>query len=106
MSAWGQSQREAADTIRDTGGGARVGRMRVRNVLVRRAHADDLPRLLELLRLCVGEMQRGGIDQWDDVYPSEATVGSDVAAGSLYVAAAPGHPIAGAFVFDQRQEPV
>ena len=27
------------------------------------------------------------------------------AAGTLYVAAAPGHPIAGAFVVDQRQEP-
>jgi GNAT superfamily N-acetyltransferase len=79
--------------------------MRTSNVLVRRAHADDLPRLRDLLRLCVADMQRGGIDQWDDVYPSDATLSADIDAASLYVAAAPGHPIAGAFVVDQRQEP-
>jgi GNAT superfamily N-acetyltransferase len=79
--------------------------MRVSNVLIRRAHADDLPRLLELLRACVSQMQRGGIDQWDEVYPSKATLRADVAAGSLFVAAVPGHPVAGAFVVDQRQEP-
>lgn len=78
---------------------------RVSNVLVRRAHADDLPRLIELLRACVAQMQRGGIDQWDDIYPSEATLRADLAAGALYVAAAAGHPIAGAFVVDERQEP-
>ena len=79
--------------------------MRISNVLVRRAHTDDLPRLGELLRACVELMQSGGIDQWDDVYPAEATLRADIAAGSLYVAAAPGHPIAGAFVVDQREEP-
>ena len=79
--------------------------MSVTNVLVRRAHADDLPRLLDLLRACVTAMQVGGIDQWDDVYPTEATLSADLAAASLYVAAAPGHPLAGAFTFDQRQEP-
>jgi GNAT superfamily N-acetyltransferase len=79
--------------------------MRVSNVLIRRGHSDDLPRLLELLGACVSQMQRGGIDQWDDVYPSAATLRADVAAGSLFVAAAAGHPIAGAFAVDQRQEP-
>jgi GNAT superfamily N-acetyltransferase len=77
----------------------------VSNVLVRHAHEDDLSRLLELLRACVTQMQSSGIDQWDDVYPSEATLRADVAAGSLYIAAAAGHPLAGAFVVDQRQEP-
>jgi GNAT superfamily N-acetyltransferase len=79
--------------------------MRISNVLVRRAHEDDLPRLADLLHACVTQMQAGGIDQWDDVYPTLATMRADVAAGTLYVAAAPGRPIAGAFVVDQREEP-
>jgi GNAT superfamily N-acetyltransferase len=79
--------------------------MRISNVLVRRAHEDDLPRLGELLRACVDQMRSGGIDQWDEAYPTEATLRADVAAGTLYVAAAPGRPIAGAFAVDQRQEP-
>jgi GNAT superfamily N-acetyltransferase len=79
--------------------------MRLSNVLVRRAHEDDLPRLGDLLRTCIAHMQAGGIDQWDDVYPTEATLRVDIAAGTLYVAAAPGRPIAGAFVVDQREEP-
>jgi ribosomal protein S18 acetylase RimI-like enzyme len=79
--------------------------VRTSNVLVRRAHADDLPRLTALLRACVEHMRSRGIDQWDDVYPSEATLRADVEAGTLYVAAAPGRPVAGAFVIDERQDP-
>jgi GNAT superfamily N-acetyltransferase len=79
--------------------------MRISDVLVRRGDTEDLPRLGELLRACVEQMQSRGIDQWDDVYPTLATMRADVAAGSLYVAAGPGHPVAGAFVVDQREEP-
>jgi len=79
--------------------------MGISNVLVRRAHEDDLPRLCDLLRVCVEQMRSGGIDQWDDVYPTEATLRADIAAASLYVAAAARHPVAGAFVVDQREEP-
>jgi GNAT superfamily N-acetyltransferase len=79
--------------------------MRLGNVLVRRAHADDLPRLVDLLGACVAGMRAQGIDQWDEVYPTEATLRGDIDAGTLYAAAAPDHPIAGAFVVDQRAEP-
>ncbi|HSZ83335.1 MAG TPA: GNAT family N-acetyltransferase [Polyangia bacterium] len=79
--------------------------MRLHDVLVRRAHEDDLPRLGELLLACRARMQRDGIDQWDDVYPSEATLRADVSAGTSYVAATPDRPVAGAFVVDQREEP-
>jgi GNAT superfamily N-acetyltransferase len=79
--------------------------MRPSHVLVRRAHEDDLPRLADLLRACVAAMRNRGIDQWDDVYPTEATLRADIMAGSLYVAAAPGTPIAGAFTVDRREEP-
>jgi GNAT superfamily N-acetyltransferase len=78
---------------------------RVTDVLVRRAHADDLPRLAELLGTCVADMRARGIDQWDDVYPTPANLEADVAAGTLFVGAAPGHPVAGAFVLDARAEP-
>jgi GNAT superfamily N-acetyltransferase len=79
--------------------------MRLMNVLVRRAHEDDLPRLGALLRACVAQMRDLGIDQWDEVYPDEATLRADVRAGTLYVGAAPAHPVAGAFAVDRRQEP-
>jgi len=80
-------------------------RTRAAQVLVRRAHADDLPRLLGLLRACVAQMQGRGIDQWDDVYPSEATLRDDLEAGTLFIGAALGHPLAGAFVVNERPEP-
>jgi len=79
--------------------------MTVTNVPVRDAHEDDLPRVTQLLRVCVESMRANGIDQWDDVYPDEATLRADVRNGTLFVAAALEHPIAGAFVLDERQEP-
>jgi GNAT superfamily N-acetyltransferase len=75
------------------------------DLLVRRAHEDDLPRLADLLGACRAQMQRDGIDQWDDVYPTEATLRADVRAGTSYVAATPERPIVGAIVVDQREEP-
>ncbi len=79
--------------------------MTVSNVLVRRAHEDDLPRVAELLRECVQQMRADGIDQWDDVYPTTATLAADVGGGALYVASAEGMPVAGAFAIDERQDP-
>jgi GNAT superfamily N-acetyltransferase len=76
-----------------------------KNVLVRRAHEDDLPRVGGLLRDCVQKMRADGIDQWDDVYPTAATLAADVAGGGLYLASAEGLPVAGAFAIDERQEP-
>src|SRR5882672_3954218 len=78
---------------------------RVSNVLVRPAHQDDLPRVEQLLRECVQKMRADGIDQWDEVYPTTATLMGDVAGGALYVASAEGMPVAGAFAIDERQEP-
>jgi GNAT superfamily N-acetyltransferase len=82
-----------------------VYRPGVRNVLVRPAHDGDLPLVGELLRDCVAQMRADGIDQWDDVYPTTATLDGDARAGTLYVAVAEGLPIAGAFAMDERQEP-
>src|SRR5262249_39254590 len=79
--------------------------MRASNVLVRGAHEDDLPRLQELLRACVEQMRAAGIDQWDEIYPTEATLRADIQSRTLFVASAAGHPIAGLFVIDDRQEP-
>jgi GNAT superfamily N-acetyltransferase len=74
------------------------------NVLVRRAHEDDLPRVVELLGECVQKMRAEGIDQWDEVYPTAAILTGDVLGGSLYVASAEGLTIAGTVAMDERQE--
>jgi hypothetical protein len=68
--------------------------------LVRRAKEDDLSRLVALLRDCSANMQLAGIDQWDEIYPTEATLRADVAAGTLHVAAMGDLPIAGAFTVE------
>lgn len=78
--------------------------MKLTGVLVRLAHEDDVPRVGEVLSLCVQKMRAEGIDQWDDVYPTVATLAADQGAGALYVASAAGLPIAGAVVLDERQE--
>jgi len=77
----------------------------VKNVVVRPAHADDLPRVGELLRDCVAGMRAAGIDQWDDVYPTPAMLGADVRDGALYVASAAARPVAAVFAIDEHQEP-
>jgi GNAT superfamily N-acetyltransferase len=77
----------------------------MRGALLRGGHEDDLPRVCQLLRECVAQMRAAGIDQWDDVYPDEATLRSDLRNRALYIASTPGQPVAGLFVIYERQEP-
>jgi GNAT superfamily N-acetyltransferase len=50
-------------------------------------------------------MQHAGIDQWDDIYPTEATLRADVAARSMHVAGLDDGRIAGVVVLNDRQDP-
>ena len=77
----------------------------MRNVSVRGAHEDDLPRVAELLRECVAGMHARGIDQWDEAYPTAVTLAADIRARALYVASTEQRPVAGAFALGERQEP-
>lgn len=45
----------------------------------------ELPRLIELKEVCIERMRTEGIDQWDEVYPSNAIIERDCSAGTLHV---------------------
>jgi len=74
---------------------------------VRLATASDLEALVALLDACVREMQGRGLDQWDAIYPSRATLEADVAAGTLYRAARAGGggELVGSLTLNQHQDP-
>lgn len=71
---------------------------------IRRARREDIPGILQLLRLCIDDMRRQGIDQWDDVYPTRENFKSDLASSSLYVVGFEGESILGAMTVNQHQD--
>ena len=76
------------------------------DVVVRLADEADLGGVLELLRTSIGDMQRRGLDQWDEQYPTRATVEADVRTGALYVAVTDSaRSVVGAFTMNQHQDP-
>jgi ribosomal protein S18 acetylase RimI-like enzyme len=50
-------------------------------------------------------MRREGIEQWDDVYPDEATLRADVQARTMHLATREGLGLIGAFVLNDYQNP-
>jgi GNAT superfamily N-acetyltransferase len=51
---------------------------------VAQASHKDLPALRALTIDCVAAMRERGIEQWDEVYPGEAVIAGDLAAGTLH----------------------
>jgi GNAT superfamily N-acetyltransferase len=74
-------------------------------ISIRFATLQDMTVLMRLVRDCIDEMRRAGIDQWDDVYPDEATLRADMHAQSMYLAKRDGHGAIGAFVLNEFQNP-
>ena len=76
------------------------------DIVVRLAGDADLDPLTGLLAACVDDMRHHGLDQWDEQYPTRATLHADIQAGSLFVAlAGDGGVVVGAFTLNQRQDP-
>jgi GNAT superfamily N-acetyltransferase len=77
------------------------------NVDVQLGRASDLDALASLLSACVQEMRARGLDQWDDVYPTRATLEADIAAGTLYRATRAGGSteLIGSVTLNQHQDP-
>jgi ribosomal protein S18 acetylase RimI-like enzyme len=48
------------------------------------ASLNDLPEIIALVQAVIVEMNRSNIDQWDEVYPDEATIENDILTNSLY----------------------
>jgi ribosomal protein S18 acetylase RimI-like enzyme len=71
----------------------------------------DVPRAAELLRLvelkdtCIARMRAEGIDQWDEIYPDNAVIERDRAAGTLHVTRRGTH-ILGCVTVDTKHDPL
>jgi GNAT superfamily N-acetyltransferase len=55
------------------------------DVPLRMATDADVGAAMRLVRACIDGMRRAGIEQWDDVYPDEATLRNDARADTLYI---------------------
>lgn len=74
-------------------------------VVVRRSEVGDLPRLLEIFNLARRYMRStGNLSQWDDSYPGEDLLRSDIESGDSYVCLLNGR-IVGTFLLRGGDDP-
>ena len=73
-------------------------------VSIRVAADDDVRVAMELVRACIVEMRRDGIDQWDDLYPDEMTLRADIRERTMYVTSDDAG-VCGTFVLNEYQLP-
>lgn len=69
---------------------------------IRKAQSHEIGEIMELIAKCVQVMQAGGSDQWDDSYPNQEIISSDIENGTLYAYVDNG-AIAGILVLDENQ---
>jgi GNAT superfamily N-acetyltransferase len=66
---------------------------------------SDSPALVALKDACIARMRADGIEQWDEIYPSAATIEEDIRAATLHVLRVDGE-IAGNMTFDEKLDPL
>ena len=70
----------------------------------RKADTKDLTEIMNLISLCVRNMEEQGIHQWDEIYPDEKTIISDIEKQELYLLEDEG-VLCGIIVLNEYQEP-
>jgi GNAT superfamily N-acetyltransferase len=75
------------------------------DLAIRLANGDDTDAVLRLLGDCTDAMRATGIDQWDEVYPSRATIVADVQSQTLHLGFLEIGTLVGAFVLNEYQNP-
>jgi len=71
---------------------------------IRQANLVDVTDLMDLVRVCILNMQSQGIEQWDDVYPDRGTIQRDVDDGAVFIARIAG-VTAGMATLNEQQDP-
>jgi GNAT superfamily N-acetyltransferase len=74
-------------------------------ISIRLAHLGDLAAVAGILRECVAAMRDAGIEQWDEIYPTDRHLLADIQAASMYVACAASGQVVGTMVLNHYQEP-
>lgn len=74
------------------------------DLAMRPATAADMPAVYEIYRTAIDEMNRNGIPQWDEIYPTPAILDADLQRGELYVAELENTPLA-AVVLNEQCDP-
>jgi GNAT superfamily N-acetyltransferase len=74
------------------------------NVIINQASIKDWPMLQKIVRDCIRTMEGQGIYQWDDIYPDQTTLQSDIDTKALWVARINGD-IGGMIVLNEYQSP-
>jgi GNAT superfamily N-acetyltransferase len=69
------------------------------------ARPEHVPGIMHVIAACIRAMRAEGIDQWDEVYPGEALIARDAAAGTLYVAEAQVGACLGAVCLNEEENP-
>ena len=59
---------------------------------------------MRLVRACIEDMTRRGIDQWDEIYPAQDRFEADLSAGTLYVARTEDEELVGIFTLNGVQD--
>jgi RimJ/RimL family protein N-acetyltransferase len=65
----------------------------------------DIAALLQLATSCIGRMREEGIEQWDEIYPSETDLRRDIAAQALWILRER-EEIVGCMTLDANQDPL
>ena len=73
------------------------------DVLLRMATEADVGAAMRLVRTCIDGMRRAGIEQWDDVYPDEATLRNDARTDTMHIVE-DASGIYGMFVVNEYQD--
>lgn len=68
----------------------------------RKALPKEAAEIFGIYREAIGRMQALGIDQWDDVYPTQAVIAQDIANGDMTVGLTDGMIVC-AFVLNREQ---
>ena len=58
----------------------------------RAAVPENIEEINALVRAAVAEMERNGIHQWDDIYPTEEDFSENISKGEQYIGTADGKP--------------
>jgi GNAT superfamily N-acetyltransferase len=74
------------------------------HITMRPATSADMPAVYEIYRTAIDHMNRNGIPQWDEIYPSPAILEADLKRGELYVADSQGTVLA-AVVMNEQCDP-